>query len=864
MGGKQSRLISEPTAEGSCTEQAIGPQECETLKEAVNSTLQSTADVGEASAVFCSGIEETARPGPPVNEGVTISEGAAGQDDIVPTESEILAGLVSLLGQVPSHSMALADLCKFLPPALRSMAEDTGNICRWLRGFGGLLEVTGEPGAEVVRLTVGKLPRLGSSDAPVGAALGKSAGDRDTGSAAVPAGAAKVERSAEVHDNRLSSHDADCLGATVAADEEGWSPSMVQLRGLPFRATMADIIAFLGTHAANLTHTEQAVRLLLNRDGRPSGFARVQFASSDAARACREALHRKLMGDRYIEVLTCSDRAGRLRDRRVAYTGRAATNLGTEYAGSSGGNSESADVERVLQELRDHMQLPGRSRLLLSALGIALSAEARSYIHRANLGLKHFLARFSGEFRIEGPKGCEEVVWAGAGLAFPGYAESMAQVAMMNDAHAAQQPCTVVPKEPSTPKAVQSPTSNKAGLPRSAQCVATPSDWGTPGHMLQTTPDGITQTAAAAAAAAANTFEMGMFPGGGPWPPFGWPAAWPADGTWPAWPAAFPNGQSTTHSPLKPKKKSGRPDAPASRSHAHLHPQSHPFSHRAQGSANASSAANDMGSTNSGVVGASASSTEGEQQNSTNVAALRLRGLPFSMTVQDVLAFFAQHDVADRIVDGPQAAQLLPKANGRPSGQAVVQMRSRYDAEVAQQALCNQWINGRYIEVFVYGDENEAVSTESNLQVGNPPFRRCGIPAMPQNMAGVGPSLPEATGQTGVPGTVPWNMPPPWNGSVVPPIPGGSRPPDAGPLGKDGEDPWSALFNFVWQEQAVPGSASGVTSTVSATESQHGVVLPNPGAVSTSSEPLVPAAGTGAPNKPLVQADMPVRATLQV
>ena len=49
-------------------------------------------------------------------------------------------------------------------------------------------------------------------------------------------------------------------------------------------------------------------------------------------------------------------------------------------------------------------------------------------------------------------------------------------------------------------------------------------------------------------------------------------------------------------------------------------------------------------------------------ETATSVAALRLRGLPFSVTVQDVLAFFAQHDVADRIADGPHIVQLLPKA----------------------------------------------------------------------------------------------------------------------------------------------------------------------------------------------------------
>ncbi|CAK0812472.1 unnamed protein product, partial [Prorocentrum cordatum] len=59
-------------------------------------------------------------------------------------------------------------------------------------------------------------------------------------------------------------------------------PCTVQLRGLPFRATIADIKAFLGEHAANLASTEPSIRLLLNRDGKPSGFARLQFTSPQA------------------------------------------------------------------------------------------------------------------------------------------------------------------------------------------------------------------------------------------------------------------------------------------------------------------------------------------------------------------------------------------------------------------------------------------------------------------------------------------------------------------------------------------------------------------------------------------------------
>jgi hypothetical protein len=73
-----------------------------------------------------------------------------------------------------------------------------------------------------------------------------------------------------------------------------------------------------------------------------------------------------------------------------------------------------------------------------------------------------------------------------------------------------------------------------------------------------------------------------------------------------------------------------------------------------------------------------------------------------------VLAFFAQHDIVDRIMDGPNAINLLLRSNGRPSGLAVVRMQRRADAELAQQVLSGQWMGSRYIEVFLYSEEGLA------------------------------------------------------------------------------------------------------------------------------------------------------------
>jgi hypothetical protein len=81
-------------------------------------------------------------------------------------------------------------------------------------------------------------------------------------------------------------------------------------------------------------------------------------------------------------------------------------------------------------------------------------------------------------------------------------------------------------------------------------------------------------------------------------------------------------------------------------------------------------------------------------------AAVRLRGLPFEASEQDILTLFASHNIVDRVEDASNAVQLLKKPNGKPSGQAVVQLRGRGDAQVAQRVLHGKYMGTRYVEVF--------------------------------------------------------------------------------------------------------------------------------------------------------------------
>ena len=86
--------------------------------------------------------------------------------------------------------------------------------------------------------------------------------------------------------------------------------SVVQLRGLPYWATVEDVRSFLGDFVAQLVENDP-VHLVLNRDGRPAGFARVQFMTPKAAKQCRDDMHMRLMDDRYVDIFLYTERPSR-------------------------------------------------------------------------------------------------------------------------------------------------------------------------------------------------------------------------------------------------------------------------------------------------------------------------------------------------------------------------------------------------------------------------------------------------------------------------------------------------------------------------------------------------------------------------
>jgi heterogeneous nuclear ribonucleoprotein F/H len=86
---------------------------------------------------------------------------------------------------------------------------------------------------------------------------------------------------------------------------------------------------------------------------------------------------------------------------------------------------------------------------------------------------------------------------------------------------------------------------------------------------------------------------------------------------------------------------------------------------------------------------------------------LRLRGLPFSATKEDIVNFFRDFELTE------QNIHLVLKRDGLPSGEAFVEFKS---AEESKAALKNDRmkIGGRYIELF----PSHTYNTDRNLSRG--------------------------------------------------------------------------------------------------------------------------------------------------
>ncbi|KAJ8004934.1 hypothetical protein DPEC_G00141440 [Dallia pectoralis] len=89
----------------------------------------------------------------------------------------------------------------------------------------------------------------------------------------------------------------------------------LRLRGLPYTATIEDILGFLGEYTHDIR--PHGVHMVLNQQGRPSGDCFIQMRSAERAFSASQRLHKQVMSgpgqagqrgvaSRYVEVFPCS------------------------------------------------------------------------------------------------------------------------------------------------------------------------------------------------------------------------------------------------------------------------------------------------------------------------------------------------------------------------------------------------------------------------------------------------------------------------------------------------------------------------------------------------------------------------------
>jgi len=84
---------------------------------------------------------------------------------------------------------------------------------------------------------------------------------------------------------------------------------VLKMRGLPFSARKADIIAFFGPGergGPSAVLREDSIHIVLEASGRPAGIAFVEFAAPEEARSACLHRNRKMMGARYVELFPSS------------------------------------------------------------------------------------------------------------------------------------------------------------------------------------------------------------------------------------------------------------------------------------------------------------------------------------------------------------------------------------------------------------------------------------------------------------------------------------------------------------------------------------------------------------------------------
>lgn len=706
-------------------------------------------------------------------------------------ETVLLAQVVQFLGKRSGHMMLLSDLGALLPKQLRKDVKGVGGFRNWLQNFPGLLHVEGQPGQETVTLMMGGT--MGTPGFP-----GTTSHERQRST---------ISPSAHCHVPLLPSIKFACDSSDIDDDTRDGACTM-QMRGLPYQASVSDIKAFLGAHVKELKEEtgSRAIQLVANRNGKPSGYARVQFNSIESAQRCKEELHMRTMNDRYIECFMYSDCSwvykGALKNTEVEYPWPA-------WPTRSVINVSHISSEQVRQQIEEHMWAVGQNRVLLSNLGVALSQEVRTFLKRT--GLKSFLALYPHLFHVQGTKGYE-TLWYLPGLQaeeelmtsnscenepcsppfdtryLPGlHAEEEVSRSNSHESKLCSPPIESVGRpcprlsdvdrrsdsEPSSPRVGE--LKDGESLPGTPNVLKTPSNWGTPSIFSEDDMpvQWATQTKPQSPRGSYDMSSLGGFTR----PPQAWIGAVPIIPLFPIWqgpPAPLQGNWSARANPaaklMTPVEDVAAMVAEAENTDGNKRWESLPHDEKEHNSENASEYEAQPLTATAAAVG-SAAVTKGlecrdqneqdfDKENSleveaqirlkkdaalveaprqplleaspeknnrqwggldTQITAMRLRGLPLTASEQDVLELFSFHNVIEAIADGDGAVRMVLEVDAMPSGQAIVQIKNRREADNARKVLDSQWMGNHLIEVISdVTPESESKSSHQQDEILKP------------------------------------------------------------------------------------------------------------------------------------------------
>jgi len=342
-------------------------------------------------------------------------------------EHYAVATLVQTIAQYqPSRGdevvgLLLSDFGSLLPDDLRTQVKNKlGGLRTLVARYPSVFDLRGEPGKEHVRV-------IGASALPQKKACSSRRSSRESQRSDATVAPAGVRRSSrDACSSRRSSQDsfttatigrgrrlsADSVASRRHGSQSGTdSVPTLRLRGLPFSAEVADLVAFV-TEAGVEGVEPESIELVRMRDGRTTGFATVYFhgpTGYERAVNAQEKLHMKTLDGRYVEVFLKVAVARKTPDLTPMEMSTASPSDDSRSGFASSSASEDITEERAVEELVSFIQAQSSSTVLLSMLGVAAGDETRRWLRENGIGLKQLLQKHSDVFQIDGEKGKQAV-----------------------------------------------------------------------------------------------------------------------------------------------------------------------------------------------------------------------------------------------------------------------------------------------------------------------------------------------------------------------------------------------------------------------------------------------------------------------